>query len=242
MEREGSLVKGELVPYSFPHLLVSLIDRKYTGELRLRRGEIAKVVYLFYGKVVYAFSNQAEDKLGYLLVKTGKITEEKLNKALAEVGPEKTLGKVLLDLGYISPKTLLWALKLQLGRIVLSLFLWDEGSYLLREGYLPERMIKLPINSYQLVFDVVRHINDENWLNHHLPDDDKVLALADRFLDGYKRLMFEKEVDLVITKIDGRRRFGDIYPLVDIPPLKVKQIITGLLLLGLIKVREESTV
>jgi hypothetical protein len=232
--------KGKLRPYSFPYLLVSLINRKYSGEVILTNGDVNKVVYLFYGKVVYAISNQNEDKLGYLLVKTGKITEKQLEESLPQLGPDKTLGKALLDLGYISSKTLLWTLKLQLGRIVLSLFLWDKGSYSLLEGNLPERMVKLPINSYQLVFDVVRHINDENWLNHHLPDEGEVVSLADRFLDGYKQLMFEKEVDLVITKVDGIRRLRDIYPLVGIPSLKVKQMLVGLLLLDLIKVEREK--
>ncbi|OGC40532.1 hypothetical protein A2Y85_01420 [candidate division WOR-3 bacterium RBG_13_43_14] len=53
-------------------------------------------------------------KIGELLIKNGIITEEQLNEALAlQKDQNKKLGEILIDLGYISLKDLVWMISEQ---------------------------------------------------------------------------------------------------------------------------------
>ncbi len=55
-----------------------------------------------------------KSRIGEMLVQNGIITEEQLNKALsAQKEKNKKLGEILIELGYIKPKDLMWMLSEQ---------------------------------------------------------------------------------------------------------------------------------
>jgi hypothetical protein len=55
-----------------------------------------------------------KSRIGEMLVQNGIINEDQLNKALAEQkGKNKKLGEILIELGFIKPKDLIWMLSEQ---------------------------------------------------------------------------------------------------------------------------------
>lgn len=235
MGDQESLI-GKIEGYRFPYLLSWLIRNSRTGKLILRKDIKRKILYFSEGNLSYSASSEEIDSIGHILIKRGYLTKTHLNEAtIFSQEKGKTLGRSLIELGYIKPEVLVKMASLQLARNILSLFQWDRFLYIFKTSELPSRIIKLQINSYQLLFESIFRVKNEAWLDKLLGSLSVSLALAKDFLNSYKKLFFSEEVDLVLTKIDGMRSANTILHLMGVDKLRVKQILGGLKILGIIE-------
>jgi hypothetical protein len=234
MEAEYPLI-GKINGFEFPYLLSWLVRSSVSGKLILRKDTRRKILYFSDGDLCYSASNEDKDSIGNILIEKGFISADHLKEAI-EWGKSnyKTVGRSLIELGYINSQVLLKMVSLQLARNILNLFLWDRFLYIFRESELPSKIVKLQVNSYQLLFESVGHIRDEKWLDNLLGPLNIPFGIAQDFLIVYKKLFFSEEVDLVLTKIDGHRAAHTIIPLMKINKIKVKQILAGLKVLGIV--------
>src|SRR2546429_4890704 len=87
---------------------------------------------LLAGKVVApgAGSHGVDPRLGHVLIKSGLLTQDQLNRAL-EIQKEtlQRLGFILTHYGIISSDALRHAIQLQILQIVYRLFRWKDGDY-----------------------------------------------------------------------------------------------------------------
>src|SRR5262249_25064667 len=107
------------------------LQRK-TGLLTLKHGEETVTVTFENGMVVNAESSakRIEDRLGNLLVKQGKLTQERLREGLEkQTATLQSLGHILVSNNYISQKDLQSALQVQISQSVFKLFRWKVGDY-----------------------------------------------------------------------------------------------------------------
>ena len=82
------------------------------------------------GNIVYAVGTQKEVRLAYLLRTKGIISAEELQKALASAKKRKErLGKILVEMGFISVETLKKFIHQQVRDILYDLFLWKNGAF-----------------------------------------------------------------------------------------------------------------
>ncbi|MCK5286351.1 MAG: DUF4388 domain-containing protein, partial [Thermodesulfovibrionia bacterium] len=118
-----SSFKGNLKYYRLADILIGIQRSTRTGVLEIESGSFLKKILIENGDVIFAASNYEDDRLGELLLKEGRITLEEYNQAsrlLLKKG--ERLGKVIVELGYLTPKELFWAVQHQIEEIVLSLF------------------------------------------------------------------------------------------------------------------------
>ena len=234
--------KGRFDNYLFPHLLLYLIEKRFTGELILTRDRVKKAIYFQNGRIVFAHSNEARLRLGKLLINQGKLTEKQLKTAQQMVDNSNTLAKVLLKLGYIEKDELLLGAKRQIAAVLLGTFQWKEGSYWIYQGKLPKKMPKLPINAIQLIFNGVFYIKDRQWFERIVGDSSVVFELNNNFITGYRLLSYNEMVDLIVTKIDGNRNLEEIISLMGREnSLQALQVIYGLRLLNLLKQKDKAS-
>ncbi len=154
---------GKIQETNLADILESLCEGKATGVLSLRRERIEKSVYLKDGNIIFATSSEAHDRLGDVLVKKGKLTQEKLDYAVTLYRKNaglKKLGAILVENGIVSPKELFSGLKIQVKEIIFSLFLWRDGEYWFEER-LPADAIQLPINVQELIAEIIERIRRE---------------------------------------------------------------------------------
>jgi hypothetical protein len=145
-------------------ILEGLRTRKATGTLTLRRDNVTKSIYIRDGLIIFATSSSGHDRLGEILVKTGKLTQENLDHALKLYGKSaglKKLGAVLVENGLVTPKDLFGSLKVQVKDIIYSLFLWQDGEYRFDER-LPADIIQLQINFQELISEIIQRIKHSN--------------------------------------------------------------------------------
>ena len=131
--------KGQLSELRLPDLLQHLRASEATGILSLVSGGARKGLYVKEGRVVFASSNLPNDRLGELLIREGKITVEEYDASIKAISTGKRQGRVLVEMGALSPKDLWEGVQFQVREIVYSIFQWDDGQFHFEESSLPDK-------------------------------------------------------------------------------------------------------
>src|SRR5256886_11146729 len=125
-------LEGTLRDFSLADIFQLIGLQRKTGVLTLRTKEDTVTVTFLDGKVVGADDarHRLENRLGHVLIKSGLLTQDQLNRAL-EIQKEtlQRLGFILTHYGIISSDALRHAIQLQILQIVYRLFRWKDGDY-----------------------------------------------------------------------------------------------------------------
>lgn len=125
-------LEGTLKDFSLADIFQLIGLQRKTGVLTLRGKDDTVTVTFLDGKVVGADSlnRRLENRLGTVLLRTGTLTQDQLNRAL-EIQKEtlQRLGFILTHYGIISADALKHAIQLQILQIVYRLFRWKDGDY-----------------------------------------------------------------------------------------------------------------
>jgi Bacterial type II secretion system protein G. len=125
-------LEGTLRDFSLADIFQLIGLQRKTGVLTLRGKDDTVTVTFLDGKVVAADSlnRRLENRLGTVLIKTGRLAPDQLNRAL-EIQKEtlQRLGFILTHYGIIPADALRDAIQLQIMQIVYRLFRWKDGEY-----------------------------------------------------------------------------------------------------------------
>ncbi|MCZ6649419.1 MAG: DUF4388 domain-containing protein [Acidobacteria bacterium] len=125
-------LQGTLRDFSLADILQLIGLQRKTGILRISGNEDTVSVFFEKGKIVGAESEKKrmEDRLGNVLLKTDKLTQNQLNRILAlqrETG--RRIGDLLIQEEILSSDDLGRALVLQVTQIIYRLFRWSKGEF-----------------------------------------------------------------------------------------------------------------
>jgi hypothetical protein len=105
-----------------------------TGTLRLNRGPIEKQLFFKEGRLFSSTSNSPRETLGQFLIRTAKITEEQLFKALIRQDRNhEPLGQILIGDGLLSDDELSGLLRIKTEESIYDCFLWPDGDFVFEE-------------------------------------------------------------------------------------------------------------
>jgi Domain of unknown function (DUF4388) len=125
-------LKGTLKDFSLADIFQLIGIQKKTGVLTLKSDKEVVTVSFLDGSVVAADSlhRRLEDRLGSVLVKSGRITEGQLQEALRiQKNTLKRMGNILVESRFIDAAGLRDALQTQISQMVYRLFRWRNGEY-----------------------------------------------------------------------------------------------------------------
>ncbi|MCK9418549.1 MAG: DUF4388 domain-containing protein [Nitrospirae bacterium] len=157
------ILSGKISFTPLVDVLEQLRRRKATGTLTVSSGDVKKCIFIKNGQIVFATSTSSEDRLGEILVKTGKLTPENLKYATQLYKKNaglKKLGAILVENGLIASKDLFGGLKDQVKDIIFSLILLAEGDYQFADSY-PADIIQLQFNFQELIAEIIQRIKQE---------------------------------------------------------------------------------
>jgi hypothetical protein len=200
--------KGTLSEIDFIDLLENAASSELSGMLRLEAGSIIKVVYLQQGTIAFASSNEKSDRLTEVLRRAGKLTAEQIEHAQSRLRPPVSLGKTLVELGYISPKELLWGARMQVEGIVHQLLFWDRGNFQFNEGPLPKEIVSLNLSIPGSVYEGILKTRDRQWVLQHIGSPEAIYSLTSDFHE--KNARYKLPVEELVTRMDGKRTLEDI--------------------------------
>src|SRR5205814_5283046 len=155
------ILQGDLSRIQLPDVLsfVSMIRR--SGRLVLHNGDLERTLVWKDGDIVFATSNSPEDSLGRFLLRNGKITQEQYEDSKRRVTATLRHGKLLVQMGAISPKDLWWGVKNQALEIIYSLFSWQEGSFSFAEiAEDSSEKIVLQLNTSSVIMEGIRRLDE----------------------------------------------------------------------------------
>ena len=133
--------------------LLSLVHRAgKSGYLLFEFENEEKAVYLSRGEVVFAESNLPADRLGVCLLRAGLIDQDQLELAESRYHPQTRFGKIVVELGALTPRDLWNGVKSQVEEIVRSLFSYTAGWIHFWEGEIePDNVVRLSLPTNRLI-------------------------------------------------------------------------------------------
>jgi len=176
------------------------IQRK-TGELRLRNDDDTVTVQFMEGQVVGADtkSQSVEDLLGAVLVRTGRITDDQLKKALSlQRKTLQRLGHILVKQRFINEEELVEALRVQSLQIVYRLFRWRSGQYefAASENLDYDQKHFVPISAETILMEGARMIDEWPLIERRIRSDSVVLRRTEKYADLEVTLADEAPLDV----------------------------------------------
>jgi hypothetical protein len=147
--------KGSLKDISAMKLLLTVFEQGLTGILYIKREDILKVLYFSRGKLIWAISNSDVDKLENILAAKGLVPMEAINNVKKQARVSDSIGKLLVEKGLITLEQLIESSKIQLKRIINSIFKWKDGGFQFVKEAPPERLLSLDLDVTQFVIDYI---------------------------------------------------------------------------------------
>jgi hypothetical protein len=225
-------LKGQLAELPVPDILQHLRRSQSTGILTLVSGGARKALYFKDGQVVFASSNLPNDRLGELLIREGKITVEEYDASIRALSKGKRQGRVLVEMGALSPKDLWEGVQAQVREIVYSVFQWDDGQFHFEESALPEKeRITVDLDVVDLILAGIRRVEAHGRIQSRYPDSE--LVLED--LGGGPAL--EPYESHVRCLVDGERSVLEICGESEIGDSETLKVLYAMLSAGLLRVK-----
>ena len=234
-------LEGTLRDFSLADIFQLIGLQRKTGVLTLRSKDDTVTVTFLDGKVVGADSlnRRLENRLGTVLMRTGFLTQDQLNRAL-EIQKEtlQRLGFILTHYGIISAESLKEAIQLQIMQVVYRLFRWKDGDYHFSQETTIEydRDNVTPISAESILMEGARMIDEwpiiekrirsyDMIFRKKLTDQEIVVVGADEAdevdFDGHpakkkkgsaltEQIRISQEEKAIYDMVDGTMSVGDI--------------------------------
>jgi septal ring-binding cell division protein DamX len=229
--------KGSLVEISFIEILKQAAEESLTGMIRLETGPVIKVVYLQQGTIAFASSNDKSDRLTEVLKRAGKLTPEQIEHAQAKLRPNVSLGKTLVELGYISPKDLLWGARMQVENILHQLLFWDQGSYQILEGPLPKEIVSLNLSAHQIIYEGILRSNDRHWVLQMIGSPEAVYEASPDFPEINAALRLP--VVELVSRLNGKRTLQQVAEAAGLDTFEACKMVSVLQIFGMVRRGEQ---
>lgn len=236
-------ISGSLKHYPLSDILLDLQRSEKNGILEIRNGPISKRVYIRDGDMIFATSNLEEDRLGNMLLRNGNITTEQYNQSIAtmkETG--KRHGTVLVELGFLKPNDLIWAVRHQVEEIIESLFQFEQGDFTFLEGPLhSQEVIMLKLSAANLIYNGIKRIQNLLHIYNVMPPQHIIPSYSTDPMDLFQDINLKDTDKEILSLVDGKRTLREIFSLSPLDYFQTMRILYALFSIRLIEIKEEES-
>ncbi|HET8798336.1 MAG TPA: DUF4388 domain-containing protein [Thermoanaerobaculia bacterium] len=236
------ILQGDLTRIQLPDILSFLAMIRAGGKLVVRRAALERAIHWREGEIVFAASNSPEHSLGHFLLRNGKITQEQYDESKRRVTPQLRHGKVLVQMGALSPKDLWWGVKNQVLEIIYSLFTWKDGEFSLVETSedLAQERIMIQINTQSVIMEGIRRLDESARIREKIPSLDLVFAKVPGVVPDFQALDMTDVERAVYNNIDGTLTVRELTGRSDLTEFEVTRILFQLLSARLVEIAPEE--
>jgi Domain of unknown function (DUF4388) len=221
-----------------------LVDRGHkTGRLKLQKPDDSAELYFKDGKLVYATHYNQPERLGDMLVRTGRISPEQLHAALklqhtAEQG--KPIGAILISRNMISLEEIQKSVRSQIEEITYSLFAWTEGDFRFEPDVAPPpESMPIPLSIENVIMEGTRRIDEWARIKDRIPSLDVVVRFTDQPYDKAKGVNLTPDEWRVFARINGVHSIRQISQQTQLGEFDVARIVYGFLSAGLVMLTKQ---
>ncbi|MBI5103122.1 MAG: DnaJ domain-containing protein, partial [Nitrospirae bacterium] len=235
-------LRGLTKHFQFADILTGLQRGQKTGVLLFESGNIVKKIYIDNGDMVFAASNQDDDRLGDILLRDGIINHEQYAHSVSEmIKTGQRQGMVLVRLGCLDPQGLVRAVQSQVEEIIKSLFLFQTGSFSWEERPLPvDEVIKLKLSAANLIYCGIKGITDPDSITGELASLEQIPSFSSDPLDLFQDLRLDDAGRKMVSRIDGRTSIQNIISITGLDIFEALKTIYALFNTRMIELRDEE--
>ncbi|HEY6139585.1 MAG TPA: DUF4388 domain-containing protein [Thermoanaerobaculia bacterium] len=237
-----TVLQGDLSRIQLPDVLSFLSMIRGSGKLLVRNNHLERTIHWKDGEIVFANSNSPEHSLGQFLLRNGKITQAQYEESKRRVTAQTRHGKLLVQMGAISPKDLWWGVKHQALEIIYSLFNWKEGTFAFVDSIdeLATERIVLAINTPSVIMEGIRRLDETARIKEKVPSVEMVFMKVPNTTPDFRALdMNDAEIN-VYRNIDGKLTVRELIGKSEMTEFEVSRILFQLLSARLIEVAPEE--
>ena len=234
---EKPILQGDLSKIQLPDVLSFVALIRESGKLVVRRDELERTILWKEGEIVFASSSSAEHSLGQFLLRNGKITAQQYEESRRKVTPQLRHGKILVQMGAISPKDLWWGVKNQVLEIIYSLFGWKDGEFAFYDSVdeLAQERIVIQINTPSVIMEGIRRLDETARIREKVPNLDVVFAKVPGAAPDFQRLDMSGSEIAIYNNIDGKQNVRELTGRSELTEFEVTRILFQLLSARLIE-------
>ncbi|MBF0102192.1 MAG: DUF4388 domain-containing protein [Desulfobacterales bacterium] len=182
-------LNGDIQTVSLGSILQLLSNEKKTGVLRVKNDQTEYQFFMLEGYIIYAIQAKKEARLGTMLRDQGIVNQDQINEAL-KLSKEKkqSLGKSLIEKGYITFEILERFVYKQVEEIIFNLFQWDSGEFEYTDSDINLRWIEVvKLNTMTIIMDAARRIDELcNDIRIVCPTCQKIYRIPQERIQGNK--------------------------------------------------------
>lgn len=233
-------LKGNLRDFTITQLLNLINLARKTGTLIIEGPTEAARVAFRDGKLSYAQYGQEDSSLASILYRGGKISQSQyrvLKDRTAQM-PDKELGLLLINAGYLSQEDILTSLKHHAADVVRKLFTWVEGSFRFEQGgsFPGDGKITVKVDLENLIIEGSRQLREWEQLQEEIPSLEMALKFTDRPGTDLKNINLSIEEWRVVSYVSPRNTLSQIARTVKMNDLEIRRVVYGLLQAGLVEI------
>lgn len=235
------ILQGDLSAIHLPDVLTFISMVRPTGKLLLTQDALERTIFWTQGEIVFASSNSPEHSLGRFLLQNGKITQQEYEESIDRVTKETRHGKLLVQMGVLSPKDLWWGVKHHVLEIIYSLFEWKQGRFEFTESSeeLHER-ITLSATTSSIIMEGIRRIDEGIRIREKIPNLDMIFARVPEGEPTIGDLDMNPVEMALFNRIDGVSSVRDLIRQSELTEFEVTRILFQLLSARLIETAQPS--
>jgi len=200
-------IKGSLREASLADVLQLLALGQKTGCLTVTDRTNLGYIYFDRGRIVYASLVNRLDRLGDILLKSGRISTQQLQDGIALQTRQRDsrLGEILVQQGAISRPDLEHFVRMQIEEAVYFLFTWTRGTFTFESDVRPvEQEFTVSINPEALLLEGARRVDEWGLIEKKIPSMDLVFALHRDRLEA-SEVQLTAEQQRLVPLLDGKR-------------------------------------
>jgi Domain of unknown function (DUF4388) len=236
MDTQQQPLQGRLEDVHFSEILLTVSQRKETGILHVVRYRIEKDIYFQDGRIVFAKSNDRDERLGELVLRSGKIGYRHLDESSKKVVPGLRLGTILVQEGFLKASDLYLGVIQQVEEIVYSIFDWSEGTFAFRNGELPTKeVITLSISTPDIILKGISRVWRWSWVRDWVGPLNTVYVRKDDWESVAKRMSITPQIQAMIDLLEQPRLLEEILDISAMSNFETCKLLWSLLIIGLIQ-------
>lgn len=233
-------INGSFNDYEPSDIFLGLQKTLKTGILDVCKGNVIKNVHIRNGSIIFAESNQDEDRLGDILLQSGKITRNQYAEvARLKEQTGKRYAVILTGAGFLQPAGLVTAVELQAKQIIESIFSLKDADFEFRETPFSLKdapALRLPVAD--LIFEETKRNADIGLLEKHLMNH--IIDFSTTPLNLFQSVDLDPADRTVVSLVDGKTRMEDIVRLSPEPPAETLKTIYALLKVRILVTKQED--
>ena len=232
---EELTIRGDIETSSIPELLRSLLSSGETGILKVRNGDSTKTISIDRGRIVYAASNNVDERLGESLLVRGKLTVRQFLEASRLIRPDTRLGAILIELSALGPDELMPAVEHQVREILMELFTWTRGDYeLVIRDLDPQGIVVLNMSTENLILEGIRRSKAWSQVTRAIGEIGTVFVPTGNTEVLYKLDLTSEEQE-ILDHVNGRSTVEHICDVSYLSNFETCRILWALQVLGVIR-------